>query len=145
MKKTQGTEPSNAPVEEVKTESIPTPQPVIPAPMPVPPPQKTIERQGGHTEPYTRRLPQIRGGVCEYCGVLDKNVPSQHQYQLCPHFRGLGEMRCSYCDEAKNPADVVSNAVLNIAEHPDNPNKLVVWCNSYVCSGKHIARFRVNH
>ena len=138
MKKTLGTEPSDAPVE-VKVEVV------APTPVFVPPPrQKIIERQGGHTEPYTRRLPQIRGGVCEYCGVLDRNVPSQYQYKLCDHFRGLGDMRCSYCDEAKNPSDVVSNSVLNIAEHPDNPDKLVVWCDSYVCSGKHIARFRVS-
>ena len=144
MKKTQGTEPFNAPETEVKVEapvSTPAPMPVF---TPPPPRPKTIERQGGHTEPKTRRLPQIRGGICEFCGVLDRNVPSQFQYQLCPHFRGLGEMRCSYCDEAKNPTDVVMNSVLNIAEHPDNPDKLVVWCNSYVCSGKHIARFRVS-
>ena len=138
MKKPQGTEPSNAPVE-VKVEVVAPTQVFTP-----PPRQKIIERQGGHTEPYTRRLPQIRGGVCEYCGILDRNVPSQYQYKLCDHFRGLGEMRCSYCDEAKNPADVVSNSILNIAEHPDNPDKLVVWCDSYVCSGKHIARFRVS-
>ena len=138
MKKTLGTEPSNAPVE-VEVEVV-----APPVFTPPPPRQKVIERQGGHTEPYTRRLPQIRGGVCEFCGILDRNVPSQYQYQLCPHFRGLGEMRCSYCDEAKNPTDVISHSILNIAEHPDNPDKLVVWCNSYVCSGKHIARFRVS-
>ena len=120
MNQTQGTEPFNAPV------------------------QKTIERQGASTEPYTRRLPQVRGGVCEFCGVLDKNIPAQDQYKLCPHFRGIQELRCSYWDEAKNPIDVNLKAILNIAEHPDNPNKLVVWCNSYECSGKHEKRFRVN-
>ena len=135
MKKTQGTEPFNAPETEVKEEPVFTP---------APPRQRSIERQGGYTEPRTRRLPQIRGGICEFCGVVDGNVPSQHQYQLCPHFRGLGEMHCSYCNEAVNPTDVVKQSVLNIAEHPDNPDKLVVWCNSYTCSGKHIARFRVN-
>lgn len=122
MNETLGTEPSNAPVNR----------------------QKTLERQGQRTEPYTRRLPQIRGGVCEFCGVLDRNVPSQDQWRLCPHFRGIPEMRCSYCDEAVNPTDIVLKSILNIAEHPDNPDKLVVWCNSYKCSGKHEARFRVN-
>ena len=120
MNQTQGTEPFNAPV------------------------QKTIERTGSHTVPYTHRYPEIRGGVCEFCGTLDKNVPAQFQYQLCPHFRGMGEMRCSYCDEAKNPTDVVIKSVLNIHSHPDNPNKLVVVCNSYECSDKHIKRFQVN-
>lgn len=139
MKKTLGTEPSNAPAEVVAAPVV-----LAPAPAPVQPRQKTLERRGMRTEAYTRRLPQIRGGVCEFCGVLDKNVPSQFQYQICPHFRGIGEMRCSYCDEAKNPTDVVMHAVLNIAEHPNNPDQYVVWCNSYECSRKHEARFRVN-
>lgn len=121
MNQTPGTEPSNAPLR-----------------------QRRIERQGVRTEPYTRRLPQIRGGTCEYCGIQDSNVPAQFQYQLCAHFRGMGEMRCSYCDEAKNPTDVIGLSVLNIAEHPDNPDQLVVWCNSYDCSRKHEARFRVS-
>ena len=129
MKKTLGTEPSDAPESKVE----------VFAPRP-----RRVERQGVRTEPYTRRLPQIRGGICEYCGVLDRNLPAQNQYQLCPHFRGIGEMRCSYCDEAKNPVDVVLHAVLNIAEHPTNSDELVVWCNSYECSRKHETRFRVN-
>lgn len=108
------------------------------------PVQRTIERQGIRTEPYTRRLPQIRGGVCEFCGVLDKFVPAQFQWKLCPHFRGIEEMRCSYCDEAVNPTDVLLKGIMNVAEHPDNPSKLVVWCNSYKCSAAHEKRFRVN-
>lgn len=134
-KKTQGTEPSNAPDTVIPVYVPPTP----PAPR-----QRMLERQGVRTEAYTRRLPQIRGGICEYCGELDKNVPSQHQWRLCQHFRGIDEMRCSYCDEAKNPNDVLLHAVLNIAEHPNNPDQLVVWCNSYECSRKHEARFKVN-
>ena len=106
--------------------------------------QKQIERQGPRTEAYTRRLPQIRGGICEHCGVIDGNVPSHLQYTLCPHFKGLGEMQCSYCEEAVNPIDTIKQGVLNIAEHPDNPDKYVVWCNSYKCASKHIERFRVN-
>lgn len=105
---------------------------------------KTIERQGSFTVPYTRRLPEIRGGLCEFCGVIDPNFPSQFQYQLCPHFRGMGEMRCSYCDEMKNPTDVVLKSILNIHEHPNDPNKLVVVCDSFTCSDKHIKRFQVN-
>src|SRR3990167_7344483 len=116
MNQTQGTEPFNAPVK------------------------RTLERQGATTEAVTARLPEIRGGVCEFCGVLDGNVPAQFQYQLCPHFRGLGEMRCSYCDEAKNPTDVILKANLKVAAHPDHPSKLVVWCDSFECSDKHLKR-----
>ena len=109
-----------------------------PAPRP-----KMIERQGQRAEPYTRRYPQVRGGTCEYCGVLDKNAPAEQQYKLCPHFRGM-QLRCSYCDETKNPDDVIGHSVLNIAEHPDNPDKLVVWCDSYNCSRAHETRFKTN-
>lgn len=133
MKKTQGTEPLNAP------ETVSVPVPVIPAPK-----QRAIERQGSQTVAVSRRLPQIRGGICEFCGIVDSKVPSQFQYQLCPHFRGLGEMRCSYCDENVNPTDVILHSVMNVAEHPDNPDRIVVWCNSYACSAKHEARFKVN-
>ena len=125
---TSGTEPQIAPE--------PTPEPVATAPVRV----RQVERQGVQAVPYTKRYPQVRGGVCEFCGILDKNVPSEFQYKLCSHFRGL-ELRCSYCDEAKDPSDVVGHSTLNIAEHPDNPDKIVVWCNSYTCSEKHLKRF----
>ena len=105
---------------------------------------KTIERQGSRTEPVTRRYPQVRGGVCEFCGILDNKVPSEHQYKLCPHFRNIGQLRCSYCDENRDADDVIGHGVLNIAEHPDNPDKLIVWCDSYNCSRAHEARFKVN-
>lgn len=138
--KTQVTEHFEAPVPEVAVAPIQAPmQYVSYTPRP-----KTIERQGNRTEPVSHRMPQIRGGICEWCGVKDHNLPSQMQYQLCDHFRGLGEMRCSYCEDSKDPTDVVIHAVLNIAEHPSNPDQLVVWCNSYECSRKHEARFKVN-
>lgn len=133
-KKPLGTEPFNAP--EVQALAVEMPY--------VPPRPKTIERQGQRSEPYTRRYPQVRGGICEFCGVLDNKVASEFQYQLCPHFRGIGELRCSYCDESVDPTSVVLHAVLNIAEHPDDSSKLVVWCNSYECSRKHEARFKRN-
>lgn len=120
MNSTQGTEPYNAPLT------------------------KTIERQGRRTEPLVRHLPKIYGGVCEYCGIIDHNVPSQDQWRLCQHFRGIPEMRCSYCDESVNPAEVVRRSVLNITEHPDNPNTLVVCCDSFGCLRKHEQRFTVN-
>lgn len=113
-------------------------QPAYIAPQPR---EMRVERQGNRSEPYTRRHPQVRGGVCEYCGVIDGNYPSQHQYKLCPHYRGM-QLRCSYCPENKDPDEVVTHAVLNVAEHPDNPNTLIVWCDSYECSRAHEARFK---
>lgn len=104
----------------------------------------TLERQGRNTEPHVRRLPTIRGGVCEFCGVLDGRYPASDQWKLCPHFRGIEDMRCSYCDESVNPTEVVLRSLLNTAEHPSNPGQLVVWCNSFKCSEKHLARFQAN-
>ena len=106
------------------------------------PPKLKIERQGNSSEPYTQRLPQVRGGICEYCGVMDRNVPSEHQYKLCPHYRDIGQLRCSYCDDSKNPDDVIGHSILNVAKSPDDPNKLIVWCDSYECSRAHEQRFR---
>jgi len=113
-----------------------TPQWVMPR-------QKTLERQGDATAPYSHRSPQVRGGICEFCGVIDPNQPSQYQYKLCPHYRGM-QLRCTYCPPTKDSDDVIYHATLNVAEHPDNPDKLVVWCDSYECSKKHIERFKVS-
>jgi hypothetical protein len=112
------------------------------------PRNKTLERQGGTNAQYSIRYPQIRGGVCEHCGVLDGNLPSEAQYKLCPHYRGM-QMRCAYCPDefeigGKPVDEVIKHSVINVADHPDNPDKLVVWCDSYECSKKHLARFKVN-
>lgn len=107
---------------------------------------RQIERRGGKTVPYTRKYPEVRGGQCEFCGTLDPNVPAIYQYKLCPHFRNMGELQCSYCDATKDPNDVVGRSKLNIYDHPykrdayGNP-ELVVVCDSYECSQKHRARF----
>jgi len=131
MSKTPRTEPDIAPATEAPVEQPPVAQP----------PAYTMERQGEKNEPYTRRLPQVRGGVCEYCGTLDPNVPPENQYKLCPHFRGL-TLRCSYCDETKDPEEVVSNSILNVAEHPEKRGTFIAWCGSYECSRAHEKRFR---
>jgi len=127
-KQIPGTEPSNAP--DTVVARIPL----------------SLERQGQRTEPYSARLPQIRGGICEWCGTKDPNVPSQYQYKLCDHYRNLDidVMQCSYCEDTKDPVEVVRSGIINVARHPNNPSQLVAWCNSYECSKKHETRFRVN-
>lgn len=123
-------------------ETVAVATPVWTPPPPVMPRQKQVERQGARSEPYTQRHPQVRGGICEYCGVLDPNTPSQYQYKLCPHYRGM-QIRCSYCPESKDPDAVIYAANLNIADSPDGQT-LIVWCDSYECSRAHEARFRRN-
>lgn len=124
MEKTPGTEPVNAPATMA-------------------PRQLTVERQGARTEPIVFHFPQVRGGVCEFCGTIDPNVEPQYQYKLCPHYRGL-QLRCSYCPEGKNPDDVVYHSKLNITSHPNDPSKMVVCCDSYDCTMRHQQRFQVS-
>jgi len=108
---------------------------------PLEPRQMQVEQLGGNTSQYSRRFPEVRGGICEYCGVLDPNQPSEYQYKLCPHYRGM-QLACTYCGDKKNPDEVINHSNLRIQEHPENPRKLVVWCDSYECSKAHTERFR---
>jgi hypothetical protein len=100
-----------------------------------------VERQGQYAEPYVIHYPQVRAGTCEFCGVIDPNVPAHSQYKLCGHYRGK-QLACSYCDATKDPNEVNGKSVLNIVAHPDKPNTLIVVCDSYDCSRAHQARFQ---
>ncbi len=135
--------PKKIQVETPTTEREMAPVAVAVAPVFTPQPQPRqmqVERQGARSEPYTRRHPQVRGGVCEFCGILDGNVPSQFQYKLCPHYRGM-QLRCSYCPENKDPDDILYHGILNVADSPDGQS-LIAWCDSYDCSRAHEARFK---
>ena len=105
--------------------------------------QKSIERTGANNEPYVRRYPQVRSGTCEYCGVIDPTKPADIQYQLCPHYKGM-ELRCSYCDASLNPIEVNRMAIINVADHPNNPNQIIAWCDRTACVDKHRKRFQVS-
>lgn len=111
---------------------------------PTAPRNKRIERQGSRSEPYVVHYPQVRGGICEFCGVIDRNYSSEQQYKLCPHYRGM-QLACSYCDAATNPDDVIMKSVMNVTEHPNNPNSLVVCCDRYECVKKHRERFQLSN
>lgn len=102
-----------------------------------------LERQGADTVPASNRYPTIRGGVCDWCGVLDPNYPAHLQYKLCPHYRGM-DMKCIYCPAEKDQIEVLRISELQVAEHPYKPGVLVAWCNSTDCSKKHIERFKVS-
>lgn len=102
---------------------------------------KMIERQGDSPLPYSRRMPDVIGGICEYCGVIDKNLPSEYQYKLCEHYAPIGQLRCTYCDATKVPDEVINHSQMTVREHPDNPDRLVVLCGSYNCTRAHEQRF----
>lgn len=128
--------------ESSQTATEREPAPVTPPPQyrPLMPREMTIEREGNASSPVTRRFPQVRGGICEYCGVLDSNQPSHMQYKLCPHYRGK-QLICSYCSREDHD-EVINHSVMQIAEHPTQPGKLVVWCDSYECSRKHEQKWK---
>lgn|SRR3990167_1245220 len=103
-----------------------------------------FERQGSISEPITTAYPPIRGGVCDFCGILDNLQPSYVQYQLCPHFKGMGELQCSYCPATADPIDVIRGRKIMVHGSPTNPNQVIAVCDDYKCSQKHLAKFKMN-
>lgn len=105
---------------------------------------KVIERQGAQAVPVTEMYPRVIAGTCEHCGAIDGRVEEKFQYQLCPHFQGM-ELICSYCPDNVDPVEVIRTSNMKIHGHPDNPEKLVVVCDSLNCSAKHLERFKINN
>lgn len=111
----------------------------------VQPPRQT-ERIEGVMAQYTRVYPKIYGGICEKCGVLDKDAPSTHQYKLCEHYRGM-ELNCSYCDPTKDSTEVTRISKLYVYDHPYKKDSygrpvLGVVCDSYNCQAQFNEEFR---
>lgn len=124
--------------------TVPQMAPVTEAPVVINPgAQMQVERQGSAGVPFSHKYPEVRGGVCEWCGVIDSNLPSEVQYKLCEHYRGMSQLRCSYCDETKDPSDVIGHSTLHVWDHPDKPGKQVVVCTAYTCTQKHEERFQL--
>jgi hypothetical protein len=107
------------------------------------PREMRLERQGADTVAVSRRFPQIRGGQCEACGVIDPRQPAHLQYKLCPHYRGM-EAKCVYCPKDKEQTEIVRISKLLVAEHPYQPGVLIMWCNSTECGRKHLERFKIS-
>lgn len=104
--------------------------------------QMEVERIGGQSSGNTNEFPKVRGGVCSWCGVIDSNVPSEYQYKLCQHYRGK-QLMCSYCPASKNVDDVIAHSVMRVIQHPENPYKLIVYCDSYDCLKRHEDKWKV--
>lgn len=106
------------------------------------PHEMEVERVGGLSSGVANIFPGVRGGVCERCGVIDPNVPSQYQYKLCQHYRGK-QLACSYCPTSKDVDDVIGHSVLRIMQHPEYPNKLLIHCDSYDCLNRHRMKWQL--
>lgn len=107
------------------------------APRYIMPNQMRQERVGTLTSGITAQFPTVRGGTCEYCGVVDPNADTKEvqQYQLCPHYRGMS-LRCRYCPASKDSSDITAHSVLRVLQHPDKHDTLLVHCNSFECMEK---------
>lgn len=125
------------------TERVPAPATYTPvAPRGLLPSEMEVERVGNLTSGVTYMFPQVRGGICEHCGVIDGNYPSEYQYKLCPHYRGK-QLACSYCPRDKDVDDVINHSVLRVMQHPDKPKQLIVHCDSFNCKKAHEERWNV--
>lgn len=131
--------PNSTPQNEAPTGRVPAP---VQKPSYVNPRNKRTGRYAAGGVPMSRKWPDVRGGVCEWCGVIDPNTPSQFQYKLCEHYRGL-QLACDYCGGQRDQDDNIYHSTFLIHDHPDNPDLLVIRCNSYKCVEKHEQRFKV--
>ena len=102
-----------------------------------------LTRPGESNEIVTRTFPNIKGGTCEYCGVIDPNYPGNVQYKFCQHYKGR-EMKCVFCKETVDHADVVRMSDLLVKEDPYSPGTLVTLCGSYECTRKYKAKYHIN-
>lgn len=104
------------------------------------PREMRLSPRGVSSEPVSRRFPRIIAGVCEYCGVIDRNQPGEYQYKQCPHYRGM-DAKCVYCPLSENQDEVVRGRTLNVAEDPFQKGQLIMWCNATECSRKHREKY----
>lgn len=105
------------------------------------------------TSPQAKHHPTVRGGICDFCGIIDPKKPSEVQYLLCPHYRDLAEqesvpgykgLRCSYCPmglNAANLTDILLHRIFQVYELLEKPGELIVCCDDLRCRDKHIRRF----
>lgn len=107
------------------------------------PREMTIGRPGEAGGLVSRAFPDVRGGVCEYCGVIDPNQPGDIQYKLCPHYRGMS-LRCSFCKDTADHDEVVRASKMLVKEDPYAPGKLVTLCGSYECTRKFEQKYNIS-
>lgn len=77
--------------------------------------------------PDAIRHPDIRAGVCEFCG--------QHHTD-CQHYKGV-DIYCTYCGRR----DIISSRSLKVYSLKSNPKQLIIVCDDFGCSNSHINRF----
>lgn len=109
---------------------------------PTEPRNMRLTRPGESNAIQTRSYPTIYGGVCEACGVIDPNYPGEVQYKFCKHYKGM-DMKCVFCKENADHADVVRMSTVLVKEDPYAPGNLVTLCGSYECTRKFEAKYHI--
>ncbi len=102
-------------------------------------PKFKVERKATPLVPSAKRHPDIRAGICEFCGLLDKKVPLDKQYTICPHYNDV-DIFCTYCGKGE---EIIKDRALHIYELDDEPGKLIIVCDDYQCRNKHNQRFNL--
>lgn len=100
-------------------------------------PRETV-RMGTKMGFSTRVYPNVVGGQCERCGVMDKFQPAEYQYKLCEHYRGMS-LECNYCEPTKDQKEVTRISRLHMYDHPFQRDAqgrpaIGVVCDSFACT-----------
>ncbi len=101
-----------------------------------------LTKPGESNELVVRQFPWIKGGVCDYCGVIDPAYPGHQQYKLCQHYQGR-DMKCVFCKETADHDDVIRMSQMKVIEDPYAPGHLATMCGSYECTKKFRAKYHL--
>lgn len=66
------------------------------------------------------RMPNIRAGVCEFCGL---------SYKECQHYKDVNIV-CSYCLRG----DIIQERILEV--YKNDKNELIIHCNDFDCHNR---------
>ena len=91
---------------------------------------KVSSSGGGY--PSARKLPDVIGGTCEFCGTLDPKIPADIQYSVCPHYTGV-DIKCSYCPPGADHDEIRKTRRFSIKEFPVGSGQLDVCCDDLNC------------
>ena len=140
---TKDTEEGLKTLKEIEVPKVELELPAVPA-VAEPVPLRTfhVDRKVESGYPGAKKLPTVRGGICEFCGVLDNKVAAHLQFTLCPHYEGV-DLKCTYCPPESDWKHVLSKRKLQIFEFPEGSGNLVVVCDDISCRDKHKKRFQV--
>ena len=88
---------------------------------------KVLSSQNSNN-PNAEHMPDIRGGVCEYCGL---------PFDKCEHYKGV-DIFCSYC----NRKDIIPFRKLKVWKMEDG--SLLICCSDFSCRDKHFKKYNLN-